>query len=123
MKGTSMERLIKWRLGNKIKNETWEEIEKKKYSNDILKQAAFAPMPPLDQIHVPPSRYWVAKTNFIITNKIAKEIENTPGVNIMRPFGPYDFFVAVNEEFFNDSHVMSVINKKLKAKVKKNPTV
>ena len=121
IKGNLMDRIIKWRLGNKSeKNLSWEELEKKKYSNEVsLKQAAYTPIPPLDQIYYPPDRYYVADVNFVITNRLAREIERTPGVKHMRPTEPYSFFIAVKEEFFNPNQVMSEINKKLKAKTPK----
>lgn len=110
-------RKINWKLGNKnIKDKTWEEIEREKYDNNPMKQAVYAPMPPLDQISIKPMNYWVARTNFIITNKIACQLSQTIGIEFFRPISPYSFVVSVNEDFFNAHKVIVNINKKLGAK-------
>jgi len=120
MKRAIMERLIKWRLGNKSDREnSWEEIERKKYGDSGMKINSYSPVPPLDQIHIPAARYWHARASFVITNKIAYQLERFPGVSFFKPIGPYDFVMSVNEDFFNEYQVMSSINKHLNAKAPK----
>lgn len=116
-----MERKISWRIGNKNKsNKTYDEIEKEKYDNAFsMKASAYVPIPPLDKISMPPSVYWVAKTNFKLTGSIVRLIEQTPGVEVLRPISPYSFVMSVNKEFFQDFKVISSINKKLNATAKR----
>lgn len=110
-------RQIKWRLGNKSYNESWEDRERRKYNNDGGQKSAYVPVPPLNQITIPSHRYWVAKTDFKITNTIINQIKGVPGIEILKPISPYSFVMAVNSDFFDEEKVKKLIHQKLNIKV------
>lgn len=53
--------------------------------------------------------FWVGHTNFNISFKVSKAIEDTPGVEILDIFTRYRFRVGIGK-CFNDSETMKEIN-------------
>ena len=53
--------------------------------------------------------FWVGHTNFNITKKVAKNIEQTPGVEILDIFSRYRFRIGIGK-CFSDSETMKLIN-------------
>tara|TARA_B100001778_G_scaffold310733_1_gene293146 strand:+ start:635 stop:1060 length:426 start_codon:yes stop_codon:yes gene_type:complete len=55
---------------------------------------------------------WIAHTNFDITEKIKKTLDNIAGVEILKVMSRYRFFIGVGK-MFKFQHVRSVIEEKL----------
>jgi hypothetical protein len=53
--------------------------------------------------------FWTGHSNFPITKKVAKIIEDTEGIETLNVFTKYRFRIAIGKAF-NDSHVMREVN-------------
>lgn len=69
-------------------------------------------------------RFWVAHTNFYITEEVKKTIVTCPGVEIFDVFSPYRFRIAIGM-CFDEKTVMENINYLLitSDEIKRNPAI
>lgn len=59
--------------------------------------------------------FWVAHTNFYITQNIAKIVETTPGVEVMDIFTPYRMRVGIGKMFSTKDTIEKINNRLYKA--------
>lgn len=89
-----------------------EHTEKRKYIYGIKAIATPMGIVPINESTASSKifNFWLGHTNFSITEKIARMIEQTDGVETLDIFTRYRFRIAVGKAF-NDSDVMRDINK------------
>lgn len=69
---------------------------------------------PLNESNLPSKLYklWVGHTNFVLGKKEVAAIERVEGVEVLRPFSPYRFWLGVGK-LFEDKRVKTAIEKVL----------